>query len=132
MSAFADTSALYAFMVRTEAAHEPVRAAVSRLLDADRPLWTTSFVLVETMALLQHRIGLAAARDFDEDVRSVLSIEWVDDDLYRRGVDRLRREDRRHLSLVDCVSFEFMTRQGLTTALAVDPHFGRAGFDVMP
>jgi predicted nucleic acid-binding protein len=132
VSVFADTSALYAFMVGTEAAHEPVRAAVTRLLDSDRPLWTTSFVLVETMALLQHRIGLAAARDFDDEVRPILSIEWVDDDLYRRGVDRLRREDRRQLSLVDCISFEFMTRQGLTTALAVDPDFSRAGFDVVP
>jgi predicted nucleic acid-binding protein len=119
-------------MVRTEAAHQPVRAAVARLLESDRPLWTTSFVLVETMALLQHRIGLGAVRDFDEDVRPILRIEWVDDDLYSRGVDRLRREDRRQLSLVDCVSFEFMTRQGLTTAVAVDPHFKRAGFDVVP
>lgn len=132
MSAFADTSALYAVMVRTEESHAAVRGALERLLDTRRPIWTTSFVLVETMALLQHRIGVAAARDFDEDVRPILRVGWVDEELYRLGMDRLRREDRRHLSLVDTVSFEFMAREGLTTAFAVDSHFKDAGFDVLP
>ena len=132
MSVFVDTSAFYALLVRTDAAHEPVRAAFARLLEAPRALWTTSFVIVETMALLQHRIGLAAARDFDEDVLPVIHTHWVDDGLYRRGADRLWREDRRELSLVDCISFEFMAQQGVRTALAVDSHFAREGFSVTP
>ena len=84
------------------------------------------------MALLQHRIGVAAARDFDEEVLPVVQVRWVDEPLYRLGTDRLWREDRRHVSLVDSVSFEFMRTQGLSTALAVDPHFGEAGFVVLP
>ena len=132
MSAFVDTSAFYALLVSTDDAHHPVRVAVERLLDQRRPLWTTSFVIVETMALLQHRVGVAAARDFDEDVLPTVHIQWVDERLYRRGADRLRREDRRRLSLVDCVSFECMLEQGLTTALTVDEHFAEAGFTVVP
>jgi predicted nucleic acid-binding protein len=132
VSAFVDTSAFYALLVSTDDAHQAVRAAVEGLLDERRPLWTTSFVIVETMALLQHRVGMAAARDFDDDVLPTLRVEWIDERLYRRGADRLRREDRRGLSLVDCVSFECMIERGLTTALAVDPHFGEAGFTVVP
>lgn len=132
MSAFIDTSAFYALLVRTDDAHEDVRAAFKRLLDQRRALRTTSFVIVETMALLQHRVGLPAAKDFDEDVLSAVRVDWVDEHLYRRGVDRLVREDRRQLSLVDCVSFEFMLERGLTTALAVDAHFAEAGFQVVP
>ena len=132
MSVFADTSALYALLVKTEAAHAAVRSAFSELLESDRPLWTTSFVLVETMALLQHRIGVSAARDFDDDILPVLTLHWVDDDLYRRGIERLWREDRRSLSVVDCVSFEFMKLKGLTAAFALDPHFGQAGFELLP
>ena len=115
-------------MTRTE----PVRSAFEALLDRHRALWTTSFVIVETMALLQHRIGLAAAQDFDDDLLPILRVQWVDERLYRIGADRLWREDRRQLSLVDCISFEFMRMQGLTTALAVDPHFAEAGFTVLP
>lgn len=132
MSAFADTSAFYALLVRTDEAHGPVRAAFAACLEARRPLWTTSFVIVETMALLQHRIGLDAARDFDDDVLPAVRVRWVDEHLYRLGVDRLRREDRRQISLVDCVSFEFMVYQGIDAALAVDPHFAEAGFRVLP
>jgi predicted nucleic acid-binding protein len=132
VSVFADTSALYALLVRTDRAHEAVRADFARLLTSKRPLWTTSFVIVETMALLQHRLGLDAARDFDEHVLPVLRVRWVDEPLYRLGTDRLWREDRRQVSLVDCVSFEFMSLQGLGTALAVDPHFAEAGFVVLP
>lgn len=132
MSVFGDTSAFYSLLVRTETAHGPARSVFSRLLERDRPIWTTSFVLVETMALLQHRIGLSAARDFDEDILPVLNVHWVEDELYRRGVERLWREDRRHVSLVDCVGFEFMKERGLTTAFAFDPHFTQAGFQLLP
>ncbi len=132
MSAFVDTSAFYAHLVGNDTAHGRVSAEFTRLLAGGRPLWTTAFVIVETMALLQHRIGLAAARDFDEEILPVVLVQWVDARLYRLGTERLWREDSRHLSLVDCISFECMRAQGLTTALAVDPHFQQAGFDVLP
>lgn len=132
MSAFVDTSAFYAWLVRSETSHRRVASVFQELLQARRPLWTTSFVVVETMSLLQHRVGLAAARGFDEDVLPAIHVHWVDDALYRRGTERLWREDRRQLSLVDCVSFAFMKQQGLTTAVAVDPHFEQAGFSLLP
>jgi uncharacterized protein len=132
MSVFGDTSAFYALLVGTEQDHDRVRSRFSQLLERDRAIWTTSFVLVETMALLQHRVGLAAAHDFHEEVLPVLSVGWVDEELYRRGAERLWREDRRQLSLVDCVGFEFMKLRGLTTAFALDPHFREAGFKLLP
>lgn len=132
MSVFVDTSAFYAHLVRNDAAHAAVSSAFVKLVSSGRPLWTTSFVIVETMALLQHRIGLAAARDFDEDVLPAVHVAWVDEGLYRQGVERLWREDRRQISLVDSVSFEFMRTHALSTALAVDPHFHAAGFETLP
>lgn len=132
MSVFADTSAFYALLVRNDEAHGAVRDAFAALIENGRPLWTTSFIIVETMALLQHRIGLEAARDFDEDVLPVVRVRWVDEALYRLGTDRLWREDRRHVSLVDSVSFEFMKQEDIRTAWAVDPHFAAAGFNVVP
>lgn len=131
MSVFADTSAFYALMVRTELSHDAVRETFAKLVQGHRPVWTTSFVIVETMALLQQRIGLPAARDFDEQVLPTIRVRWVDETLYRLGTERLWREDRRRLSLVDCVSFEFMQAEGLTTAFAVDRHFSDAGFRLL-
>ena len=132
MSVFVDTSAFYALLVSNDESHDPVRAAFASLVTGRRLLWTTSFVIVETVALLQHRIGLDAAKDFDEEVLPAVRVRWVDDHLYRLGIDRLWREDRRQVSLVDCVSFEFMRMERVGAALAVDVHFADAGFDVLP
>jgi len=130
--AFVDTSALYSLLVGTEAEHETVHRTFGQLAASVDDLVTTSYVLVETTALLQHRIGLAAVRDLDQHVVPLLTIRWVDANLHRNGMRRLTRADRRQLSLVDCVSFETMEREAIGTALAVDEHFRDAGFRVVP
>lgn len=118
--------------MRTEERHGEVLRAFRSLLETGRPLWTTSYVIVETAALLQHRVGLAAVRDLTESITPVVSVEWVSADLHRKGLERLFREDRRGLSLVDCVSLEFMRVQGLREALALDPDFAEAGHKLLP
>lgn len=132
MSVFADTSGLYALLVRTEERHPEVVEAFRLALEQGSILRTTSYVIVETVALLQHRLGLAPVRDFYEHMMPVLSVEWVSDSLHGKGMERLLREDRRRLSLVDCVSVEFMRSQGLRDVLALDPHFTEAGYRLLP
>ena len=48
-----------------------------------------------------------------------------------RGIRRLLRENKRYLSLTDCVSFEFMEQQGLHDAFSLDRHFTEAGFRLL-
>jgi|WetSurMetagenome_2_1015567.scaffolds.fasta_scaffold963472_1 uncharacterized protein len=131
MSAFADTSGLYALIVRTDGCHEAAVREFRRLIEAPRPIWTTSYVLVETEALLQSRIGLSALRDLEGKILPLLTVEWVGKELHAKGVTRILREDRRRLGLVDCVSFEFMRTEGLQDVLGADPHFEEAGFHLL-
>lgn len=49
-----------------------------------------------------------------------------------KGVERLLREDKRRLSLVDCVSFEFLRSTGIEDVLGLDPHFEAAGYRLLP
>lgn len=44
------------------------------------------------------------------------------------GLDRYKQFADKKWSLVDCVSFELMTRDGITEALTNDHHFEQAGF----
>ena len=131
MSVFADTSGLYGLLVGSEEGHTDLVHAFRDVLTGNRPLWTTSYVLIETIALLQNRVGLEPVRDFDEHVLPLLSVEWVSEDLHRRGARRLSMENRRRLSLVDCVSFEFMRQQGISDVLALDRHFEEAGYRLL-
>ena len=131
MSVFADTSGLYALLVGSDDGHGDVVHAFRDVVSQQRTLWTTSYVVVETVALLQHRVGLESVRDFDDHVFPLLSVEWVSDELHRRGMRRLSRENRRRLSLVDCVSLEFMRQQAIEDVLGLDRHFEEAGFALL-
>jgi predicted nucleic acid-binding protein len=132
VSVFVDTSAFYAVMVRTEEGHDRALKAFQKLVEGGRALSTTSYVLLETAALLQHRLGLAPVHDFDSHILPLLTVHWVAAELHKRGMKRLARENRRKLSLVDCVSFELMASEGLRDVFALDGHFADAGFRLIP
>ncbi len=131
MSVFADTSSLYAAMVHTEERHRDCLDLFQELLESGRAVQTTNYVILETTALLQHRIGIDPVRDFEERILPLLTIHWVSRDLHRRGIRRLFRENRPALSLTDCISFEFMESEGLRDAFSLDRHFAEAGFRLL-
>ncbi len=88
-------------------------------------------MLVETEALARRRLGAGVARRLLEDVAPILEIAWVDAALHEAAVTAHLRSLRRRSSLVDHVSFEFMRRRGIRSALALDRDFGREGFDLV-
>lgn len=132
MSLFVDTSGFYALMVATEAKHAAVKKSFAVAAERGRPLVTTSYVLLETVALLQHRIGLEPVRDLDAGILPLLSVRYVDASLHQRGLTRLFRVDQRRVSLVDAVSFEAMEADGITDVLGLDVDFAAAGFRLVP
>jgi uncharacterized protein len=128
VSVFVDTSAFFAVLDADDENH-PVAARVwQNLADRREELICSNYVLVETFALVQRRLGLEATRTFQVDVVPVLQPHWVDASLHAVGVAALLTAGRRQLSLVDCISFELMRRLGLTTAFAFDHDFGEQGF----
>ncbi len=128
MSTFVDTSALVAVLHAGDESHGRAARAFRTLLESKEDLVTTSYVLVETMALLQHGFGLAAARLFHDEVLPVLGVVWIDAALHAEGTAALLTAGRRELSLVDCVSFACMRRRGLSRAFHFDRHFKEQGF----
>ena len=132
MSVFADTSGLYAVFDADDKNHHTAKVAWTKWLRAREPVVTNNYVLIETLALLQHRIGLAAVRTFHEDVMPLLQVEWVSEDQHRAGVEAALAATRRKLSVVDCVSFRTMRQRGLRTAFCFDAHFREQGFDTKP
>ena len=132
MSLFVDTSGLYALLVRSEQQHASVTEAFRAAAEGGRRLYTSNYVLVETAALLQHRIGLEPVRDLDTLIVPVLDVRWVDEALHRRGVERLFRTDKRRVSLVDAVSFTVIDEEGGRDVLGLDPDFAAEGFRLVP
>jgi uncharacterized protein len=129
---FIDTSALYALL----SAHDPVHAeaveAWSMIQSRRDQLITSSYVLLETVSLLQRRLGMRAAREFHGEFTPVLTIAWVDSQRHARAMDALLIIGKRDLSLVDCISFDVMRTMHLEMAFAFDDHFVQQGFTCIP
>jgi len=129
---FVDTSAFYAVLDHDDANHPSARPEWESLLKGGAVLLTTNYVLLETLALLQHRLGIDAVRTFHEVIYPLLRVEWVDVSLHDASVDGTLSASRRDLSLVDCTSFSVMRRLGVRHAFAFDRHFVEQGFSCVP
>lgn len=131
MKIFLDTSGFLAAVVRSDVHHGAAREVLSRLLHRRLQLHTNSYVVLETMALLQARVGLEAALRFERDLRPFLDVLWIDERLHQAASERLAARNRRSLSLVDCSSFVVMERLGIRRVFAFDDDFATEGFEVV-
>lgn len=134
MVVFVDTSAFYALMTLDDPNH---RAALAQWdtwqKSAEVPdLQTSNYVVLETISLIQNRLGMEAVHTFQGEVIPLVAIHWVTDSLHAQGVATLLASKRRRLSLVDCMSFVVMRHFGIGTAFAFDQHFAEQGFRVLP
>lgn len=131
MRVFVDTSALFALQDAGDLFHQDAVKIFNQLATQAAELITTSYVLIETVALTQRRLGLQAVKDFIQNLEPLLSVVWITEDLHRKAEALLLHMDRRQVSLVDCASFVVMRELGLMTAFANDPHFTDAGFSLL-
>jgi predicted nucleic acid-binding protein len=67
-SVFVDTSAIYALVLSTDANHLRSAKTFRSLAERQARLLTSSYVLVETYALLGRRVGLDAVAAFRADL----------------------------------------------------------------
>ncbi len=127
-SVFVDTSAILALLVASDNAHAMARAAFTRLSSRQAPLLTTSYVLVETYALLGRRLGIEAVQAFRAEFAPLLRVVWIEEALHERALDELLKPSSKTLSLVDITSFLIMRDRRIDEAFAYDRHFDREGF----
>ena len=130
-SVFADTSALLALLNPADENHDRAQRAFATLRTRKASVHSTSYVLVETYALVGRRLGLEAVRSFRTDFAPLIDVVWVDDMLHNAGLDLLLDRRKRLLSLVDAVSFVTMRQSHMAEAFAFDPHFEDEGFSIV-
>ncbi|MCX7029431.1 MAG: PIN domain-containing protein [Spirochaetes bacterium] len=132
MNVYVDTSALYALLDADDGKHRSALGTWEDLLGGRTALHAANCVILETIALLQGRIGLEAVRLFSADILPIITVAWVDEGIHRSTHHALLVAGRRQVSLIDCVSFEVMRRLDLDSAFCFDPHFAEQGFAVVP
>ena len=128
MTVFVDTSALFALLDAEDAGNAAAFPAWSSGIDDCAGFVTTNYVLVETISLVQRRLGIDAVRILIDEMLPMIDTLWVTDADHTAALNALLTAGRRQLSLVDCVSFTVMRRMGIRDYLGLDPHFEEQGF----
>ncbi|MDP3774439.1 MAG: PIN domain-containing protein [Gemmatimonadales bacterium] len=131
MSVFVDTSAWLALASAGDQDHAAARKAYAELVARDERFITTSYVLAETMGLIQHRLGWKPLELFAA-VAQTCDVAWMDGARHRAAEDLLFQRRKRRVNIVDAGSFTVMRELGLETAFAFDADFAREGFKVVP
>ncbi len=128
---FIDTSAFYALMDRSDRYHEKAKQLWTSLLDEEIYLKTNNYIIIETVALLQSRLGFEAAHLYSSDILGLVDILWVNEPRHNLAFELWLSLGRRKLSLVDCVSFITMRHYQLENVFGFDPHFEEQGFKIL-
>jgi predicted nucleic acid-binding protein len=125
---FIDTSGFYAELDGSDPDHARARETFALVLRQKAKLVTTNYVVHESWAVIQARLGWDAVDAWLDRLVKLCDVIWVSPDLHALGEARCRQARQRRLSLTDCVSIEVMRRRGIREAIAFDEHFDREGF----
>ncbi len=129
---FVDTSAYFALLDQDDANHAQALAISRRLIAEGWRLFTTSFVLAETHALLLNRLSQALATRFLREMEhGPTTLVWVTPADVERAKAIIYQYDDKDFSLTDATSFAVMERLRVPSAFTFDRHFAQYGFTIL-
>lgn len=123
---FVDTGGWFALVVPTD----PNHARASKFLDLnDEPLFTTDYVVDETLTLLRARGEMSRALALGESLfqETVSSVYRLSDYDIQRAWEIFKTFHDKEWSFTDCTSKGVIEEFGITKALAFDRHFQQFG-----
>jgi len=131
-SVFIDTSALLPILDSDDADHQAVLEELKALVAQRTKLVTTSYVIVETGALVLKRLGIEAFKALGRASREAIDVLWIDEPVHRDAWNRVCEGGRKGPGIVDWTSFLTMRELQIDVALALDGHFAAQGFKTRP
>ena len=137
MRMFMDTSALIALEDRDDRNHSAALEYRERLREGKtsfRSLYTSNYVMDETLTLLRLHLGHRVAVSFGESVKSSKAVKvlWIDSESDAVAWKIFRAHEDKDFSYTDCTSFALMEREAISSAFAFDKHFTQYGLKTLP
>ena len=133
MKLFIDTWGWLTLRDRNESRHEEVKGLYGRLRDRKGIVYTSDYVLDETITLLFRRLPLEMAEDslakIDNAIKEgYLQVEWVSSDRFEKAKGlRSKYRDKARISFTDFTSMVVMEELGIKNIVTGDEHFEHVG-----
>jgi predicted nucleic acid-binding protein len=129
---FVDTSALFALVNSSDEDNQIAWHTWKECIGGGDEFITSNYMIVESIALIQSRLGIPVMRRLLENLVPFIQVAWLDEEQHAAAIDDLLATNLRNLSLVDCASFNTMRRLDIKTVFTFDEHFREQGFNVIP
>ena len=126
-----DTSAIFAYLDPNDLFHAQATETYYNLLSEGDRLFTNSYVLVESAALIHRRMGFVALRSFLDSVHGRWDIQWITRSAHDAIWRRMSASSGSRLSLVDW-SVIVMAKQTGAAVFTFDSDFAGEGLTVIP
>ncbi|NWG14523.1 MAG: PIN domain-containing protein [Acidobacteria bacterium] len=134
---FVDTGGWIAVSVASDSLHQLAQTYYEDLLSRRVSLFTSNFVLDETITRIRYDIGHAAACRFwdlyeQAEGQQLVTTFWVDAAVTQKALQIFRKYSDQRFSLTDCSSFVLVKVHSITEAFSFDSHFELVGFIRQP
>jgi len=132
-SIFADTSALFSLIDRTDRYHKKAIELSKKTRKENLEIVISDHILSETITLVRNKIGFPQAslmgiKLFDSRITTLII---VDENILKMAWDIFLKYTDKDFSFVDCISFAVMKQTGIDTAFTFDHHFVEIGFRIL-
>ena len=127
---FVDSSGWIALLNSRDSLHSRAKELYRDKLRGGSRLLTTTAVLLEVGNWLSPSPLRQLATDLLDRIErsNLVSVVFVDNDLYTRGWAIYRERPDKDWGITDCISFAVMAEQRILEAFSADHHFEQAGF----
>lgn len=134
MKVFVDTSAFAALENRRDGNHRVAVAEFRKLVRQRDRLFTSDYVLDETITLLKSRAGPRIALSWGQRMlaSALFDVLIVDRPLIEEALHVFADALDQAFSFTDCTSFAMMRSGSMDAAFAFDEDFTRFGFTCIP
>jgi len=134
---YIDTWAWYALVDATNSKHFVAKKFSQTLAEQNSSLFTSNFVVAETVNLIRYKLGLSRTLMFRDRLQDFISsgflqVVRVDIAIEKSAWQILEYYTDQDFSFTDCTSFAIMRQFKIDMAFTQDHHFRVMGFVTMP
>ena len=133
MKVFIDTWGWLALQDKREPHHQEVKNFYKEFRQRKGTVYTTDYVLDETITLLFRRLPFSTAKEFLKDIdqaveEGYLHLERVTPERFNTAKDlRIKFQDKPRISFTDFTSMIIMSERIIAEILTEDDHFAQVG-----
>ena len=131
MSVFFDTCAFIALINYDDDFHSLASDLFTKAAHTDEKFFTSNYVILETVFLLQRELGLAAVNDFSKLLLPIINVICVDEKIHSNSLNNLMAAQKRKISLTDYSSFYIIDSYKIEMVFTFDKHFKEKDYKIL-